>query len=272
MTQAIGPFVAGIDVGTECVKAIVMAPDKEIRGRSVVPSRGYFQDCVQEAFTAALDEAQVERGQLAQICATGFAARCVPDATLTYSESGSHAWAASHFYPGPKTVADIGGRDPNVVQIDEKGNRSESRSVRKCAVGIGTFLMFAARHLDVHPTRLEELAASAERPAVIGSYCSVFASSEILDRLLDGFSPEEIALGCIRSVAERVYEIGDFRPPLIITGGVAEYFPGVLKALAELTGVVPQTVPEPITAGAVGAALKALEKARAAGVDPIRTR
>jgi activator of 2-hydroxyglutaryl-CoA dehydratase len=153
-----------------------------------------------------------------------------------------------------------------VIRLDENGHPIETRSVRRCAVGIGTFLMFAARHLDVHPTRLEELAAAAEKPAEIGSYCSVFASSEILERLLEGATPEEVAAGCIRSVAQRVLEIGQLEDPVVITGGVAEYFPGVLKSLAERTKQAPRVVPEPIMAGALGAALRARGRLRQRGM------
>jgi activator of 2-hydroxyglutaryl-CoA dehydratase len=62
----------------------------------------------------------------------------------------------------------------------------------------------------------------------------------------------------MHSVAERVAEIGGFKEPLRVTGGVAEYFPGVLKALGDMTGLKVEAVPEPITIGALGAALKAL--------------
>jgi activator of 2-hydroxyglutaryl-CoA dehydratase len=135
--------------------------------------------------------------------------------------------------------------------------------VRRCAIGLGTFLMYAARHLDVHPTRLQELAAAVDAPAPVGSYCSVFAGSEILERLREGESREAVALGCMHSVARRISEIGGFKEPMRITGGVVEYFPGVLKALVEITGIKAESLPEPIMIGALGAALKALEAARA---------
>jgi hypothetical protein len=46
-----------------------------------------------------------------------------------------------------------------------------------------------------------------------------------------------------------------------ITGGVAEYFPGVIKALCEITQLAAETIPEPIQAGALGAGLKAMQAA-----------
>ena len=126
-------------------------------------------------------------------------------------------------------------------------------------MGIGSFLIFASRHLDVHPTRLEELAATAENPASIGSYCSIFAGTEILEMIRDDVSRPEIALGCMHSIAERIFEIGGFEEPLVVTGGVPEYFPGVLRILSTLTGMSVHAVPEPITAGALGAMSKAME-------------
>jgi (R)-2-hydroxyacyl-CoA dehydratese activating ATPase len=256
--------VAGIDVGTECVKAVVLTDRSKIVGRAVVPTRGLFQHRAHEALTAALDEAGVAAHELSEICVTGFGAARVASATRTASESACHAAGAFYHLPQAMTVIDIGGREPRVIRCDAGGHAVGSHAARKCALGIGTFLMFAARHLDVHPTRLEELAAAADEPAVIGSYCSVFAGSEILEQLREGVGRAEIALGCIHSIAERILEIGGFEEPLVVTGGVAEYFPGVLKVLAVRTGMQVQAVPEPIAAGAPGAALVAWEAIDAA--------
>ncbi len=254
-----GNVVAGLDVGTECVKAIVMAADGAILGRAVMPTRGLFEDRAHQTLAVALDEAQVTLEDLAEVCGTGFGASRSPSVTSFATEATCHVLGAFRHARPPMTVIDIGGREPKVIRVDADGQRLESRPARRCALGIGTFLMFAARHLDVHPPGLEELAAGSEQPARIGSYCSVFAGTEILERLREGVSRQDIALGCIHSIAERIFEIGGFVEPLVVTGGVAEYFPGVLKALARMTGMEVQAMPEPITAGALGAARKALE-------------
>jgi len=260
--------VAGLDVGTEFVKAIVLAGDGAILGRASVPTRGYFQERAREALDAALDDAQTAEDELGGLCATGFGASLVHGATRTASEAACHARGAFHHIPGVMTVVNIGGQEPRVIRVDGSGQPTEIASLRHCAVGIGTFLMFAARHLDVHPTQLQELAAGAEQPAHVGSYCSVFAGVELLERLREGASREEVALGCIHSVAERVAEIIRFEAPIRVTGGVAEFFPGVLKRLSGLTGQTVEAIPEPMLAGALGAALKARDLASRAGSTP----
>jgi predicted CoA-substrate-specific enzyme activase len=253
--------VAGIDVGTECVKALVLQTGKKILGRAIVPTGGYFQDRIKEALDNALDDAQLTEDQLATVCATGFGARCVAGASMTSGETACHAMGSSFHFREPMCIVDIGGREPKVIQVDNEGRPTEIHTLRRCALGIGTFLMFAARHLDVHPTRLQELAASVDASVSVGSYCSVFAGSDILDRLREGASREAVALGCMHSIAERIVEIGGFSEPMRITGGVVEYFPGVIKALWDITKLKPEVVPEPIMAGALGAAMKALSEA-----------
>jgi predicted CoA-substrate-specific enzyme activase len=255
--------VAGADVGTECVKSVVLGDDGRILGRAAVPTRGYFQDCFQEAMANALGEAGVGAGALRGVCLTGFGASCAPVPALTVTETLCHARAAWRHFQKPITVVDIGGRDPKLTHVDASGTVQSSRSVRKCAVGIGTFLMFASRHLDVHPTRLMDLASSAETPARVGSYCSVFAEVEVIELLRSGATAGEIALGCMYSVADRILEMDRLTSPVVVTGGVCEYFPGVVKALGERSGLSVEILPEPIMAGAFGAALHALDALQA---------
>jgi len=254
--------VAGADVGTECVKAIVATGEGKIVGRATVPTRGYFQDCFQEAMSNALGEAQAQVSDLKSLVVTGFGASCAELATQTVTETLCHARGAFHHLQKPMTLVDIGGRDPRVVRVDDRGTVLSVKSVRKCAVGIGTFLMFTSRHLDVHPTRLMDLATTAGKPARVGSYCSVFAEVEVIELLRSGATAGEIALGAMYSVADRIMEMDRLEGPVMISGGVCEYFPGVVKALGERSGCPVEIIPEPIMAGALGAALFALDAAR----------
>jgi predicted CoA-substrate-specific enzyme activase len=245
----------GVDVGSECIKVAVVDDQGLLQGSSIVARRGYFQDRVAEAFPVALDDAQVSADDVLGVCATGFAENCVPMATHFLGEMACHALGAAHFNPATRCVVDIGGRDPKVIQVNERGRPTSIQTLRRCATGIGTFLIFAARHLDVHPSHLQELAARTDESCEVGSYCSMFAGQTILERLREGVSREAVALGCINSIADRVIEIGGFTDPVMVTGGVAEYFPGVLSAIAEKTGLRVEAVPQPILVGAVGAAL-----------------
>ncbi|MDH5234750.1 MAG: acyl-CoA dehydratase activase [Gemmatimonadota bacterium] len=265
MTDGTRVIAAGVDAGTECLKAVIVSADGQVLGRAVVASRGHFEACAHEVLAAALDDAQRDAGSLAGIGATGFAMNCVTKATLTSTDAACHALGAFHHLRHAMTLVEIGGRDPHVITVDDAGRRADARSVRKCAAGVGSFLMFTARHLDVSATGLQDLAAAGERPARVSSYCSVFSTTEVLERLREGARREEIALGAMYSIAERIVEMGPLDAPLHVCGGVAEFFPGVLTALSTLTGQPVRAVPEPILTGALGAALKVLEAVGVAG-------
>ena len=245
----------GVDVGTECIKVVVLNSKGVLLGNSIVARRGYFQDRVSEAFPIALEDAQVTAKDITGVCATGFAENCVPMATMVLGESACHAMGAFHFNPHAMCVIDIGGRDPKAIRVNDQGHPVTIQTLRRCAAGIGTFLIFAARHLDVHPSHLQEMAARTDEACDVGSYCSMFSGQDILEKLREGASRESVALGCINSIADRVIEIGRFDEPVFITGGVAEYFPGVLTAIANKTGHPVKTIPQPILVGAMGAAL-----------------
>jgi len=244
----------GIDVGTECIKVAVIDQQGRIRGSSIVARRGYFQDRVSEAYPRALEDAQVEAVDLLGVCATGFGENCVPMATMVCSDTVCHALGAFFHHPHAQCLVDIGGRDPKAIHIDGQGHPTAVKTLRRCAAGVGSFLIFAARHLDVHPSRLQEMANRTDEACDVGSYCSTFSGQDILEKMRDGVSRESIALGCINSVADRVLEIDTFDGAVVVSGGVVEYFPGVLKALSARTGDRVVAVPQPILTGAIGAA------------------
>ena len=245
---------AGIDVGTECIKVAVIDRAGTMLGSAVTDRRGYFQDRVQECFQAALDDARLTAADLVGVCATGFGASCAPMATTRLGATACHALGAFQAFGRPMSLVDLGARDPRVIHVNGQGHPVAIFTLRRCAAGTGVFLDQAAKHLDVHPTRLQELAAVAESSAHVGSYCSIFSYTDVLTRLREGRTREEVARGCIESIAERILEIGGFEDPVRVSGGVPEYYPGVLQSLAAKIGLKVEAISQPIMVGAVGAA------------------
>ena len=168
---------AGIDAGTECIKVVILEEGGMVLGSAVMDRRGYFQDRIQECFLSALADAKLQQGDLHGAYATGFGASCAPMAAKVMGETACHALGAFQYYAHPMSLIDIGGRDPKVIHVNGLGLPTATHTLRRCAAGVGTFLNFASRQLDVHPARLQELAAVAEKPVYITSYCSIAAFS-----------------------------------------------------------------------------------------------
>lgn len=97
--------------------------------------------------------------------------------------------------------------------------------------------------------------------------CTVFAESEVVSLIAQGFPREDIARGLHEAIADRtagmVYRIGLVKK-VAMTGGVAKNG-GVLRALEEKLKTKIEVPPEPQIVGALGAALLAGEELKKAG-------
>jgi predicted CoA-substrate-specific enzyme activase len=128
---------------------------------------------------------------------------------------------------------------------------------RKCSAGTGVFLEEIAHRLQVPLDDLERLARRSERAAPLNSYCTVFASTEMLSRIRAGESLEDLVLGAYQSVVRRVTEMADLQGMVVLTGGVVAFHPIVAEILERETGAEVKVPDEPQLIGALGAALVA---------------
>ncbi len=279
--------VVGLDVGSTTTKVVVMAVDGGILGHSVLNTGGYFEDRAHATLDRVLADTELTLAQVCWITATGYGRLRVPGAQQVLTELSCHAKGAFYHVTRAMTVVDIGGQDNKFLSVDEHGRRGRSKMNRKCAAGTGAFIENAARQLGVVCSDIQALAEAADDPVEIGSFCTVFAGTEIIEHLRKGSSKENIARGVLRAVALRVFEMGRWAGEVVLTGGVAAYFPLVAEELTKLSGCQVTIPSHPQLAGALGAALYAqdalkktadgetpginepeVEKGRAKKIDP----
>jgi predicted CoA-substrate-specific enzyme activase len=156
------------------------------------------------------------------------------------------------------TVVDIGGQDNKVIRVDDRGRRIDFNMNRKCAAGTGSFLEEIAFWLKIPLEEFSDLADRSTNPDVkLGSYCTVFAKTEVLARIREGVKVEDLARAAIESVAKRVLEARVITGTVVLTGGVVAHVPRVTSTLAKVLGTEVRVPPEPQHTGALGAALAA---------------
>lgn len=260
-------IVVGLDVGSTTTKVVVMDADGALRGHVVLDTGGYFEDRARAALDLALKHAGCTREEIGWMVATGYGRLRVPEADEVLTELSCHARGAYHHVPREITVVDIGGQDNKFLKLDADGRRGRSKMNRKCAAGTGAFIENAARQLGLLCSDLQGIAESTDEVVEIGSFCTVFAGTEIIEHLRRGSPMAGIVRGVMRAVALRVFEMGQWSGEIVLTGGVAEYFPVVgreLEKLCDCTVIIP---PNPQIVGALGAALYA-QKVMLEGVLP----
>lgn len=263
---------SGIDVGTTTTKAVVISTDRKVLGQSVRRSGADLAFAATEAFEKALTLAEVVRETVQFIVATGFGRKNVPFADDVRTEIGCHGRGCYHYFPEAITVVDVGGQDSKIIKLDAQGRRIGFKMNRKCAAGTGAFLEEMAHKLEISLGDLNALAQLATSTAQIGSYCTVFAATEVLERIRVGERIDDIVRGLFDAVAKRILEMDVLTNRVIMTGGVVAFNPIVAELLSARTGIEVEVAPHPQEMGAFGAALLAAELARASSAHLPETR
>jgi predicted CoA-substrate-specific enzyme activase len=247
---------AGIDIGSCTTKAVVIDQEGNMVGSHVRRSGVNYQEAAREA----LDIAFGGRGwDSIPIISTGYGRHSIDFASEAKTEIACHARGGFAHVPRAMTLVDIGGQDSKVIKLDAQGHRIDFKMNRKCAAGTGTFIEEIAAKLDLPLDLLDGMARKAQKRVKIGSYCTVFASTEILALIRAGVSPEELVRGMFESVVDRVMEMVPITELVLMCGGVVQYNPivaDIFKTRISGEVIVP---PHPQLTGAYGAALFAPE-------------
>jgi predicted CoA-substrate-specific enzyme activase len=261
MTKINDEVFAGIDVGTTTTKAVVINAAKGVLGRFVRRSGTDLALAATMALEEALKQAELSRDAIRRVTATGYGRQNVPFAHDTMTEISCHGRGCYHYFPEAITVVDIGGQDNKIIKLNAQGKRIGFKMNRKCAAGTGAFLEETAYKMGIPIGDLNGLAHATTETAQIGSYCTVFTATEVLDRIRVGERTDSIVRGLFDSVVKRIVEMDTLTGRVIMTGGVVAFNDIVLELLSARAGVKVEVSPHPQEMGAFGAALFALATA-----------
>ena len=252
-------YFAGIDVGTSYIKAVIINAKNEIVGSYIKKSGADLQRSIATTFSGLNLDSNIIRDSIKHITATGFGRREVTIADSFKTEISSHAKGAFHYFPKKMTIIDIGGQDTKIIKTNAQGKTLSFKMNRKCAAGTGSFLEDIAYKLQISMSEMNKIAAKSTKDTPLSSFCTVFASTEILTRIKEGEKIEDMVRGAFETVARRVIEMDTLKNTIVITGGVVAYNDIILKILqkyVEKNILVPK---KPQLCGAIGAALFAKE-------------
>jgi predicted CoA-substrate-specific enzyme activase len=130
---------------------------------------------------------------------------------------------------------------------------------RKCAAGTGAFLEEMAMRLDVSLGEMDRLASRSENMVKLGSFCTVFSATEVLEKIRRGKKLPDIVKGVFYSMIKRVLEMDTLTPKVVMTGGVVAHNPFMVKMTEKIIERKILVPDYPQLTGAIGAALYAME-------------
>ncbi|MBN2476619.1 MAG: hypothetical protein JXB62_18560 [Pirellulales bacterium] len=253
-------YFCGIDIGASAAKLVLLDENQQVVARTIHHSGVDYAQTADHCLADALSAAGVTRQQIAASLSTGYGRDNVPWVGGKITEIACHGKGAFFHFRRAITVIDIGAQDSKVIHLDNRGRRTSFKMNRKCAAGTGAFLEEIALRLNRPVAELNDLAERSTREVSLGSFCTVFAATEILAKIRAGEQVEDIVKGAFRSVVKRIVEMDTLVGDLVMTGGVAAHNRYLATLAEEAFGTHAHMPPDPQHVGAFGAALFALER------------
>lgn len=255
----IKPLFAGVDVGASRTKVAVLDSAKRLTGYAVEKSGTDFTATADRCLEFSLGMSNSSRKDVIRTLSTGYGRNNVSFSNETKTEISCHGKGCFHYFPMEIAIIDIGGQDNKIIKLDPEGRRSSFKMNRKCAAGTGAFLEEMSARLDIPLEQMDGLARKSRDMVRVGSFCTVFSATEVLENIRKGKRIEDIVKGLFFSVIRRVLEMDSLTEKVVMTGGVVAYNPYLVSMTENEIGRTILVPAHPQLTGAIGAALYAME-------------
>jgi (R)-2-hydroxyacyl-CoA dehydratese activating ATPase len=255
-------YYCGIDIGASTAKLVVIDPEGRFVAKNIGRSGVDYARTAEELLSDLCTAESLDRAQIVRSLSTGYGRDNVPWADAKMTEIACHGKGAYFHYRKSMTVIDIGAQDSKVLHLDAAGKRDSFKMNRKCAAGTGAFLEEIAHRLALDISELNTLAESSTEDVSLSSFCTVFAATEVLEKIRAGADVADIVRGAFNSVVKRIVEMDCVDGLLVTTGGVVAHNPFLARLLGQSFGIEARVAPDAQYTGAFGAALFAAERAK----------
>jgi len=254
-------FTAGIDVGSTYTKAVILDENEVILGHALNNTGFKLAEVSRQVYQSALENAGLAEADISYVVTTGFGRHMVSFSDAQVTDLTASARGATHFFPGTRTILDVGGQTMKATRIDAAARVKSFRLNDKCAAGTGAFLEKTARYMGYGTAEIGPLVATSKQQVAISGVCAVFAESEVINHLSLGSAPSDIMHGAISSLVDRSVQLMkrvQMEPEFTLIGGILR-FETMARVVREHLKAEVNVPPENLVqfVGALGAAILA---------------
>lgn len=249
----------GIDLGSRSVKVVVMN-ESGVQSSEIFETVQFYRKYGKPTPEGlVVDFNAGGMGEFSGVVATGYGRNTIniKDATVI-AELKAHTVGAI-WQTGLRdfTLLDLGGQDSKVIKV-RKGRMVDFATNDKCAASTGRYLENMATVLGIS---LEELSGYQENPVELSATCAIFGESELIGRIVEGYSVPELGAGVNYTIFKRIKPMltSLASETIIFTGGVA-LGKGIGQMIRAELGVQVVVPTYPQLNGAIGCAVHGREK------------
>jgi benzoyl-CoA reductase subunit D len=209
-----------------------------------------------------VEKAGVNSEAITQVGATGMGGKNVTLATVYGTDSTCSARGALWLFPRARTVIDIGAEQSQAMTLDGEGKILQYVRNDQCAAGAGAFITEMASVLELRTADLSQASLLSANRLTINSTCTIFAESEVISLINEGFNKNDIAHAVCDAIASKASSLVQelkVEKDIVFIGGVAQNA-SIVDLLGKKLGldiIIPE---EPRIITAIGAALTARGK------------
>lgn len=259
-------YTAGLDVGSTYTKTAILNSDLDILGYGMVNTGFKLDQAAGRSLAQALEGANISRDDLSYVVSTGYGRYQVSFRDVNVTDLTAAARGSRYFFPGTKTVLDIGGQTMKAMRLDEDARVKSFRLNDKCAAGTGAFLEKTARYMGFTTEEIGPLVKTSKEAVPISGVCAVFAESEVINHLSHGSSPADIMYGAMVSLVDRSVQLMKrvkMEPEFSLAGGILR-FETMAQVIVDKLGMEVNLPPGDLVQyiGAVGAAILGQQRLR----------
>ncbi|MFC2164886.1 acyl-CoA dehydratase activase [Acidobacteriota bacterium] len=252
----------GVDVGSVSTNLALVDADGTVKAGVYLPTRGRPLEVIREGYDLLLEKCK-GKIEISGIGTTGsgrYLAGRYLHADAVRNEITCQLISATHYFPEVDTVFEIGGQDSKFINV-KNGQIFDFTMNKICAAGTGSFLEEQAEHLGIDiVSEFSSRASQSKSPRDLGSRCTVFMDTELVNAISSGNSVPDICAGLaysiVRNYLEKVVEDRSVGNSVVFQGGVASN-PAVVNAFSLWLGKEILVHPHNRISGAIGAALVA---------------
>lgn len=242
--------MVGIDLGSRTVKMVTMR-EGELVHQAIYDTVAFYRNyasMIQGKLT--LDHTLLE-GNGQTLVATGYGKMTVPLAgALMIPEIQAHVRGAV-YQTGKKdfTLLDVGGQDTKVICV-RNGQAVDFLTNDRCASGSGRYLENMAQIIGLP---VEELGVYHQEPVDLNSTCAIFSETEIISRIVEGYSAESLAAGVNHALFKRLSPmLKKLKSGLVLLAGGGALNQALHYYIREELQVPAEQLPQSQLNGAIG--------------------
>ena len=252
----------GVDVGSVSTDLVVLDEAGEVISSVYLSTKGRPVEVLKNGLDILKD--RFPQGLKILGCGTTGSGRHLSGkilgADIIKNEITCQFLGVQHYYPEVDTIFEIGGQDSKFISI-KNSSIADFVMNKVCAAGTGSFLEEQGSEMGISIYKeFAEQAFKAEKPVDLGSHCTVFMETEVVNSLQNGMPNSAICAGLSYSIARNYLEkvVGNKKigKNIAFQGGVASNL-AVVSAFEGILGQSITVIPFNRITGAIGAAIAA---------------